>query len=241
MQKKVSLLFGVALILIALVALAGNLLTRTLGVGIGLGFRAWPIFVIASGLFFCVPPFIYNHSRGLSGLFIPGIPTLTTGMLLFFASITGHWSIWAVLWPLEVLSVALGFALMAVFLRNPWLSIPASIIGVTGLVLQFCAATGLWASWAVLWTVVPFSIGLPLLVIGTVSKNEGVKLAGIILTGFAAVAFAAMSTILASFGWVTGLVGPIVVLGLGAWLIYSALMRKKEPEYPQAVPESEEH
>ncbi len=236
MQKKVSLLFGVSLIIVAVLALAGNLLMQSLGGGALLGFRAWPIFVITAGLLFCLPPFLFAHIRGLSGLFMPGIPTLVTGLILFFASVTGHWGVWAVLWPLEVLSVALGFVMMAVFLRVPWLMIPASIVGLTGLVLQFCAATGLWASWAVLWTVEPFAVGLPLLVIGTVKKIEGVKLAGIILAGFAAVAFAAMSTLLADFGWITGVVGPILVLALGGWLIYSALAKKKESLPAAEVP-----
>jgi hypothetical protein len=228
MQKKVSLLFGVSLILLGVLALVGNLLIRALGDGFLLGFRAWPIFVVAAGLFFCLPPFIFSRVRGLSGLFIPGLPTLTTGLILFFASITGHWSIWSYLWPLEVISVALGFVLMTFFLKVPWLMIPASIVGLTGLVLQFCAATGLWNSWGVLWTVEPFSIGLPLLIIGSMKKIEGVKLAGIILTVFAGVAFAVMATILTTLGWVTGVIGPVILFGVGAWLLVSALMKNKD-------------
>ncbi len=86
--------------------------------------------------------------------------------------------------------MAAAFVLMAVFLKVPWLMIPASILGFTGLVLQFCAATGWWSSWAVLWTVEPFAVGLPLLLIGIAKKIEGVKLAGIILCGLAGLAFA---------------------------------------------------
>jgi len=228
MQKKVSFLFGVTLILLGLLALAGNLLIRVVGSGIILGFHAWPILVVGGGLLFCIPPFLYRQNRGLSGLFIPGLPILATGLILFFASISGHWGIWATLWPLEVISLALAFVLMAVFLGVPWLMIPGSIVGFTGLVLQFCAATGLWSAWAVLWTVVPFSIGLPLLVIGIMEKIEGVRLAGIILTGFAVVGFAAMSTLISSLGWVTGVVGPVIVLGLGVYLLVSALMKKKD-------------
>ncbi len=135
MQKKTSLLFGMTLILLGILALAGNLLIRAAGSGFLLGFHAWPIFVVGAGLLFCLPPFIFSKVHGLSGLFIPGIPTLTTGILLFIASITGSWHIWSYLWPLEVISVALGFILMAIFLKVPWLMIPASIIGLTGLVL----------------------------------------------------------------------------------------------------------
>jgi general stress protein CsbA len=167
----------------------------------------------------------------LSGLFIPGIPTLTTGIILFIASAAVNWHIWAFLWPLEVISLGLGFVLMAIFLRIPWLMIPASIIGLNGLVLQFCAATGLWNSWAVLWTVEPFAVGLPMLLIGMIRKIEGVRMAGIILCGFAGLAFAAMSALLVTSVWITRLIGPAIVLILGILLVGSAVMkRKSEPQ-----------
>ncbi len=74
MQKKASLLIGVTLIVLGILALAGNLLIRAAGNGILLGFRAWPIFVVGAGLLFCLPPFLFPRQRGLSGLFVPGIP-----------------------------------------------------------------------------------------------------------------------------------------------------------------------
>ena len=225
MQKKASLLIGVTLIVLGILALVGNLLIRAVGTGFMVGFHAWPIFVVGAGLLFCLPPFIFPSRRGLSGLFVPGIPALITGLLLFVASVTGYWAIWSFLWPLEVLSVAAAFILMAIFMQVPWMMIPASIIGFTGLVLQFCAATGWWSSWAVLWTVEPFAVGLPLLLIGLSRKIEGAKLAGIILCGLAGLGFAAMSTVLVTSLWVTRLIGPVVVLGLGVLLVVSAMTR----------------
>lgn len=234
MNKKASLIVGSTLILLGLLALAGNLLLRAAGEGLLLGFRAWPIFVVGAGLLFCLPPFFFPKQRGLGGLFIPGLPVLTTGVLLFLTSITGQWHWWSTLWPIEVIGLALGFVAAAICLRVVWLMIPASIIGLTGLVLLFCSLTGLWQSWAVLWTVVPLSVGLPLLLIGLFKKLDGVKLAGIILCGFAGLAFAAMSTILVTSLWITRLVGPAVVLLLGILLIASALFnrpaRKAEPQ-----------
>jgi hypothetical protein len=235
MQKKASLLVGLTLIVLGLLALVANLLIRANGIGFLLGFRAWPIIVIGAGLLFCLPPFLFPGQRGLSGLFIPGLPILATGVLLFLASVSGNWSIWAYSWPLEVISVAVGFLLMAIFLKVPWLGIPASIIGLTGLVLQFCALTGWWSSWAVLWTVEPFAIGLPLLLIGMTKKIEGVKLAGIILCGLAGLAFAGMSSLLVTSLWITRLVGPVVVLGLGILLVFLAL-RKPGVDAPVQAP-----
>jgi hypothetical protein len=239
MQKKASLLIGVTLILLGILALAGNLLIRAAGSGIMLGFRAWPIFVVGAGLLFCLPPFLFRQQRGLSGLFVPGIPALVTGMILFVASVSGTWAIWSFLWPLEVLSLAAAFVLMAVFLKVPWLMIPASIVGFTGLILQFCAATGWWSAWAVLWTVEPFAVGLPLLLIGILRKIEGVKLAGIILCGLAGLAFAAMSTFLVTSLWITRLIGPVLVLGLGILLVVSA-MAKRSPEKTEAPVEEKQ-
>ncbi len=236
MQKKASLLIGVTLVILGVLALAANLLIQANGFGFVFGFRAWPLFVVGAGLLFCLPPFLFPAQRGLSGLFMPGIPTLTTGVLLFLASVSGNWHIWATAWPLEVLSVAAAFIMMAIFLRVPYLMIPASIIGFTGLVLQFCALTGWWSSWAVLWTVVPFAVGLPLIVIGLNKRIEGLKLAGLILCGLAGLAFAGMSSLLVTSLWITRLIGPIVVLGLGGLLVYSAF-RKPATALPSTPPE----
>jgi hypothetical protein len=228
MSRKASLLFGLTLIALAVLALVGNLLVKAGNFHVT-SFNSWPLIVIGIGLLFCIPPFLFTNQRGLGGLFIPGLPVLTTGILLFIASITGNWALWANWWPMEVIGVALGFVMAAIFLRVVWLMIPASIVGLTGLALQFCALTGLWASWAALWTIIPFAVGLPLLLIGLFQKSDGVKLAGIILCGFAGLAFAAMSALVASASLVFRVIGPAVILVLGVLLLVSALVKKSEP------------
>jgi hypothetical protein len=227
MSKKASLLFGITLIALAVLAFAGNLLMKSGSFNAG-NFRSWPLIVIGIGLLFCIPPFLSRSQQGLGGLFIPGVPVLTTGILLFAASVSGNWALWAKWWPMEVIGVALGFVMAAIFLRVVWLMLPASIVGLTGLALQFCALTGLWAAWAALWAIVPFSVGLPMLLIGLFQKNDGVKLAGIILCGFAGLAFAAMSALVTGASVVFKVVGPAVVLVLGALLLVSALVKKPE-------------
>jgi hypothetical protein len=72
----------------------------------------------------------------------------------------------------------------------------------------------------------PFAVGLPLLLIGMFKKIEGVKVAGIILCGFAGLAFAAMSSILVTSHWITRLIGPAIVLALGTLLVISALLKR---------------
>ena len=225
MEKRTSLLFGITLIILAVLALTGNLLLRLGGNVVSVSGQAWPLIVIGAGLLFCLPPFIFSKVSGLGGLFIPGVPVLTTGLLLFAASMSNNWHIWAYWWPMEVIGAALGFVLAGIFLRVVWLMIPASIIGINGLILQFCALTGLWEAWAVLWTLEFAAVGLPLLFIGIGRKIDGVRLAGIILCSISAVTFAAMSTLLRSM-WVFGVIGSGLVLLLGVYLILSAFLKK---------------
>jgi hypothetical protein len=127
---------------------------------------------------------------------------------------------------------------MAIFLKVPWLMIPASILGFIGLALQLTALTGQWSWWAVLWTVVPFAVGLPLLLIGFAKRINGLKLAGIILIGLAGLAFAAMSSLLVTSSWITRLIGPAVVLVLGLLLLIFALGRRspEKLEMPMEEP-----
>lgn len=226
MEKRTSLLFGITLIILAVLALAGNLLLRLGGGLVSVSGQAWPLIVIGAGLLFCLPPFIFSKVPGLGGLFIPGVPVLTTGLLLFAASMSNNWNIWAYWWPMEVIGAAVGFVMAAIFLRVVWLAIPASIIGINGLILQFCALTGLWEAWAVLWTLEFAGVGLPLLFIGIAQKIDGVRLAGIILCSIAAVSFAAMSTLLASSMWIFGVIGSGLILLLGVYLILSAILKK---------------
>lgn len=242
MNKKASFLFGITLVIIAFLALGALLLANLDGMPeIKTGVNTWPLFVIGAGLLFCIPPFLYREKTGLGGLFIPGAPILTTGILLFITSITDRWDLWATWWPIEVIGVALGFILAAIFLRVVWLLLPASIVGLTGLALLFTSLTGLWVAWSVIWTVVPFSVGLPMLLIGLVQKNEGVKLAGIILCGFAGLAFAAMSAFIPSENLVLRMIGPIIIFSLGALLIITAaIQRSDKVKVEQVDVESEE-
>jgi hypothetical protein len=182
-NRLFSLIAGLALIALGGVSLLGNtLLARD-------AWRLWPLTVILIGIALTVPGFFSFKRRGLGSLFIPGIPVLATGGILLIASLSNRWDVWALAWPLEVLGLALGFALAALFMRTAGLAIPAFIIGLNGMVLAFCTLTGLWGAWALLWPVEPLAVGLGLLVFGYANQSKGAKLAAMILTGVAGVGF----------------------------------------------------
>jgi hypothetical protein len=226
MNKRMSAFVGLGLILVGMMALASTLVMPMLGIRLlhnGL-LRLWPLTITGVGWCFILPPLLVRNRRGLGGLFIPGIPILTTGAILTFTSFLDWWGAWEWLWPLEVLSVAAGFIAAAAYMRVIWLCIPAFVIGANGLLFQFCAITGLWDVWAVMWTIEPLSIGLALLFIGARKKIPGLLLAGLILCTLSGVgligmmAIVSMSAMFAGW-WLFRLAGPALLIFLGALLL----------------------
>lgn len=236
MSRKLSIIVSVALILVGAVSLMFTF------VGALFGFRVWqlwPLVVIAAGLAFVLPPLLVRGKRGLGGLFIPGMPVLTNGAILFFTSVTGWWGAWQWLWPLEVIGVALGFMFAAIKMRVVWLLIPVIVVGANGMLLQFCAITGWWAVWAVAWAIEPLSVGLALLAVNLKQRSAGLMVAGIAVCALAVVgaieslALVAMAVILPVW-WLCKFVGPVTLILVGIGLLVWGVVRRA-PTTPQAA------
>jgi hypothetical protein len=226
-SKPVSLVFGLFLIFFGGAALLLNTGFSLFGVHLA-SWRMWPLFIVGLGLVFSIAPLLVRNRPGLGGLFIPGMPILATGVLLSVGSLFQMWIVWSYLWPLEILSLALGFIFFAIYSRNIWLLIPALYIGANGAVLQFCALTGLWRSWAVLWTVEPLCVGLMMLLIAFKSRSIVVMTVGLVISAFSLLAAASMSTlVMGSNLWqAASSLGAICFIIAGAGLL---LMGNKKP------------
>jgi hypothetical protein len=237
MNKRFSILVGVVLILLGLVSLAFTLLGPMIGLTLWRtgAWQLWPLVVVACGLFFVVPPFLVRGKRGLGGLFIPGVPVLTTGGILLFCSIFDAWDAWEWLWGLEVLALAVGFLFAAIYMRVIWLLLPAFVVGANGLLLQFCALTDLWELWAVLWTIEPLAIGLAFLIINFTQRSAGLFIAGMILCVIAGVGAIGMSALFP--GWLLiGIFGPAVLLFAGLVTFLHSLVRRPASSVAAASP-----
>jgi hypothetical protein len=225
MNRRSLFLVGGTLILLGLLALLFMAIASVLGFDLGrFVLRLWPVMVTGAGLCFVVPPLLAHGNRGLGALFIPGMPILTTGGLLLLASVLNVWGLWAWLWPMLLISLAMGFLFAAVYMRLIWLLIPATIIGLNALVFQFCTITGLWHWWSVLWVIEPVSVGLPLLVIGIRRDIAGLRTAGLILCGLAGALFMLMLIVLGA--WLPlGLMGPGLLILVGLLAVGWGLLR----------------
>jgi hypothetical protein len=225
MKNRNSIVVGAGLMLLGISWLGLGLVGSLLGINFfGFVLRFWPGAVSAIGLAFVLPPLLVRGKRGLGGLFIPGVPILVVGGLLLVASVLNAWSIWAWLWPMVLLGTAIGFVIAGLYMDVSGLLIPATILGLNGLLFQFCAVTGLWNWWSVLWTVEPLSVGLALLLFGFRQNSPGTLKAGLILCSIAAGAFLLMIAILAG-GWLFRLVGPGLLILAGLVVLGWALLR----------------
>lgn len=235
MNSKLMLGVGAMLVVVGVLALASSVL------GIVFGFRIWqlwPLIVITAGLLMTAPAIFVRNRPLLSGLYILGLPTITTGVLLLFSSVFHWWEVWSLLWPLEVLSVALGCLLTAIKQKAPWLMVPAIIIGANGMILQFCTLTGWWRAWAVLWAVEPIAIGISLLTLNTRRHSRGLLTTGLVFCAIGALGFfegmaiaslSALRPLWQLWRWLT----PITIILIGAGLIIWNLMKKDTlPEAP---------
>ena len=195
---------------------------------LGFGLRFWPLLIVALGAALVVPPLRVKSERGLGILFIPGIPTVVTGGILLLASVFNVWGIWGWLWPMEVLAVGAGFLAAALHMGVIELIIPGIIVGANGLLFQFCAITGLWGWWAVLWTAEPLVVGLALLIVGIVRHSPALTRIGLVWCAVALGCFALMSTILIG-ARLLRLVGPVVLILAGLAVLGWGLLRRHGP------------
>ena len=230
MQRSLSLLTGICLILLGIVFLAGNLIFPILGLDAAWfqPWRLWPLVVIGVGVGLLSLTALALKRPGFGTLFIPALPVLTTGAILFFASLTNYYQVWAIAWPLVILSLALGFVLAALATRIVWLGIPAIMIGVNGAMLAFCAWTGLWSAWAVLWPIEPAAVGLVILLTGV--KVRSWLVAGIGFLFFEAAWMGVFTMVGARIlgSWAFRLMGPgLLIVSGGALLLWALLGQQK--------------
>jgi hypothetical protein len=236
MNKPLSIMTSMGLIFVGMITLIFSLVGPVFGFGV---WQLWPLIVIAAGLLFVLPPLLVRGKRGLGALFIPGMPILATGGILLFASVFRHWDVWAWLWPQEVLAVAAGFLFAAIYARVIWLLIPAIIIGLNALLFQFCAITGLWEVWWVLWTIEPLSVGLALLAVNLKQRSTGLLTAGVamcLLAGVGVVESVVIRIISAFFPvwWLWQWTGPVTLILIGVALLVWGLTRRSPAPSPAA-------
>jgi len=133
------------------------LVVQTIGWG-----RVWPFLILLVGAAFWVPIFIWwDRREQIAGLAVPGTIIVMNGLILLFQSVTGRWSTWSYLWPLELIGIGAGLlALYVLGKRQRGLLRAASIVGGIGVVFFFIFATAFGRLFRFLGPVALIMIGL---------------------------------------------------------------------------------
>ncbi len=231
MGKQFSLLAGIVLLTVGALILASNLAVSLFGLALWpwVPWRLWTLAVVAFGVLLMALPLLVGRRPGLGALFILGMPVLTSGGILLFTSVFSAWAAWRWLWPLEVLSTALGCLFAAIYARAFWLLIPAIVIGANGVLFQFCAVTGWWSVWSVLWTIEPLSLGLALGVLGLRRRSTGLLVTSAALLVLGGAGLIGMTTLvslrtLGPGSWPLNLVGPGAIMAAGLLLLLLSVL-----------------
>ncbi len=91
---------------------------------------AWPLVVLAVALGFGLSAVFMR----VAGLAIPAVIIGANGLVLAFCNLTGLWSAWAILWPIEPLAVGLGLLVVGIANRSAGANLAAMIlIGLAGM------------------------------------------------------------------------------------------------------------
>lgn len=114
MSRSVELLIGVMLLVMGVLVLAADPLSRWL-VSIGVSaelWRYWPLLILALAGFFIVPAFIGRLNRRVrAGMVIPGVVLAVVGGVLLYTSVGDRWADWSYLWTALPFSIGLGLYL----------------------------------------------------------------------------------------------------------------------------------
>jgi hypothetical protein len=204
-------------VLIALGALA--LFLSLSGINLWtVSWRWWPIVIIGFGALLALLP-LFIRKRWMGLIFIVAAPIIATGVMLLISMTSGQWFLWARWWPIEVLSLALGFAIAALYARETWLAVPAIFLGVNGGIFLFNMLVGQWALWKVLWILQPLSLGLALLFVGVVKHSAVTFGFGAALSVLSACLAAMMTPIFRDTAQFAGSLGAVTLIVVGGALL----------------------
>ena len=129
-------------------------------------------------------------------------------------------------WPLIIIGVGGLLFLLALLLGEPDMAVPAVIVAGIGGLLYWQNATGNWASWAYVWTLIPGFAGVGRMLSGVLGKDSRLALRE---GGNLIIASLVMFAIFSSFLGGRQLWGPywpVLLILAGAWLLLRALLRR---------------
>ena len=162
-------------------------------------------------------------NRSNAGTLVAGTILIVFGLLALAGQFLRIMD-WGFIWPFIIIGFGSLFflAMVAGGKQAAGFAIPASIISGIGLVLLFENITGHWESMSYFWTLIILFVGIGIYIMGWYSGDANQKRSGwgVMKVGFILfIIFGAFFELI--FSSFNNLVFPILLIGLGAYLILS--------------------
>ncbi len=161
-----------------------------------------------------------------SSMFIAGVILMGLGGLFLVAQVLGG-SFWSYFWPYLIIGVGLTFLVAMVTSGRGagGLAIPGSVVTTVGIILFLQNAFGWWESWAFAWTFIVIAVGIGIYVMGIWNQSEKAKRNGLNIAGIGGIllfvfgAFFGLGFSFLGFSFAARIIGPLVIIGFGAFLV----------------------
>lgn len=177
-----------------------------------------------------------------SGL-VGGIILLGMGGLFLVAQLMGA-AFWVSFWPFIIVAAG-GFFFVGMVAGGKGagaLAIPGSILTTIGLLLLLQNSYGLWYIWSYAWALIIVAVGLGIFLKGLWNEEEGSRQAGLRLMTIGVILFLAFGAFfelgfgLLGFDVSARLVAPMILIGLGLFLVLRASGLFGGRRLPQETP-----
>jgi hypothetical protein len=173
---------------------------------------------------------------------IAGLILLAIGIAILFGEWLRAWiaelgvspEIWA-WWPAILLVLSLFFLVPAAIGRQhrrlrAGMVIPGAVLAGIGGMLLYMSLTGRWSEWTILWTIIPFSLGLGMYAAGWIADAPAFKWIGSGVAAGAVLAYLAFATAIG--GEAFRVVAAIGIIGLGMALTMGGLAERLSRKSP---------
>lgn len=193
-----------------------------------------------------------SNNRSNVGPLVGGAVLVAIGLMSLAGQFFGRLGFWGMIWPFFIIGLGAMFfvGMFATGKSAAGLAIPGTIIGMIGVMLFIQNVFNYWQSWAYGWTVILFSVGLGIFIMGWYAESESQRRSGIQLMKVGGILFLIFGgffeMIFNSFS-LSKYLFPVALILLGGYLLVvrSGLIGRKdgqpEPviELPEASQEGE--
>ena len=162
-----------------------------------------------------------------------GLGLMGLGALLLVAQLLSV-NVWTWLWPFAIIGTGLLFFLL-MLANGPeagGLAVPGSIITTVGLILFTMNVSGHWEAWAYAWAFIVIAVGVGTYIQGVWSGLEKARRDGPYVAKIGIVLFLVFGAffelfIFRGYDRYSGLLWPILLIGLGVYFVLSQWMRRE--------------